>query len=53
MYLNDLSDDHIVTLANHFASNQTSLGKGKKWKQPNLLRDWIESTRSWKLHLEN
>ena len=53
MYLNDLSDDHKVTLANHFASNQTSLGKGKKWKQPNLLRDWIESTRSWKLHLEN
>ena len=22
MYLNDLSDEHIITLANHFASNQ-------------------------------
>ena len=55
MYLNDLSDDHIITLANHFAASQTSLGNGdyKTWVQPNLLKDWIESTRSWKLRTEN
>ena len=52
MYLNDLSDDHIIALTNHVASNQTSLGKGKTWKQPNLIKDYIESTRSWKLYRE-
>ena len=50
MYMNDLSDEHITAAVNYFASQQhTSRGA----KQKNPLRKWIESTRSWKYHLED
>jgi len=49
MYINDLSDDHITVAVNHFASEQHFAGA----KQKNPLKKWIESTRSWKLHIEN
>ena len=49
MYINDLSDDHITVAVNHFASEQHFAGA----KQKNPLKEWIESTRSWKLHVEH
>ncbi len=49
MYINDLSDDHITVAVNHFAAEQVIRGN----KQKNPLRKWIESTRSWKLHIED
>ena len=50
MYMNDLSDDHITVAVNHFASQQ-HIPVGTKQKNP--LKKWIESTTSWKYHIEN
>jgi len=46
MYLSDLDDQEITDLCNHFASNQCSLDP--EWKQPNVLREWLKNTYSYK-----
>ena len=46
MYLSDLDDQEITDLCNHFASNQCSFNP--KWKQPNVLREWLKNTYSYK-----
>ena len=51
MYMNDLSDEHITAAVNHFASQQSALGS-KNTKIRNPLQKWIESTKSWKYHIE-
>ena len=51
MYINDLSDEHITVAVNHFASQQSALGS-KNTKMKNPLQKWIESTKSWKYHIE-
>ena len=50
-YINDLSDEHITVAVNHFASQQSALGS-KNTKMKNPLQKWIESTKSWKYHIE-
>ena len=45
-YLNNLSDDHITSLCNHFASQQCSFDSD--FVESNPLKDWIESTNSYK-----
>lgn len=46
MYLSDLDDQEITDLCNYFTSNQCSFDP--KWKQPNVLREWLKNTYSYK-----
>tara|TARA_Y100001970_G_scaffold143422_1_gene176242 strand:+ start:231 stop:479 length:249 start_codon:yes stop_codon:yes gene_type:complete len=45
-YLNNLSDDHIVALCNHFGSSQCSFDPN--FVEQNPLKEWIESTDCYK-----
>jgi len=46
MYLNDLDDQEITDLCNHFASNQVSFNPNFKTK--NVLREFLKTTYSYK-----
>ncbi len=45
-YLNNLSDDHIIALCNHFGGEQCSFDP--KFVEKNPLTKWIETTYAWK-----